>query len=462
MLYSVPVMREQVFQYLERVKNAVGSDQILRDVLNMRSLNRAAADRILDGILAQDPRFERDASGFWQVASGYRPEPPVGLSQRATLFIQCAGGQAGELHVRGAIHVAEKERAWEFALPDARSSESVREARAETEGRILAAWNPRDLKRWDQLLRRCALPAWEGTTIHIEALARRTLSRGLSLEDLSGHLGVSPADEDRPGAMAHYLDDCLSQLIELVPERARRSWVGFQQWIEAGEERIDFSRFAFGPELITRIPDSPGVYIMRNRAGGVLYVGKARNLKSRIGTYFTPRALRDAKVARIHQRLHSLEFVSTPSEIEALLLEMRLIRDLQPAINTQASVHERSPGYGRNDNLLVVVPERETGKAQAYFLCQGSFVGQLPVTLGREPGKRLTRKIRSVYFASRRSRKRAGEAWELELVHRWIAANRKHLNYVDVDEAGSFETVIRQVSDYLKDADLLSRKVYYR
>ena len=72
-------MREQVFNYLERVKNAVASDQILRDVLNLRALNRPAADRILDGILAQDPRFERDASGFWRVARGYCPEPPVGF-----------------------------------------------------------------------------------------------------------------------------------------------------------------------------------------------------------------------------------------------------------------------------------------------------------------------------------------------------------------------------------------------
>jgi hypothetical protein len=318
------------------------------------------------------------------------------------------------------------------------------------------------VKRWNYLLRRGAVPAWIGETVYVEALASRTLRRTLSLEDLSGHLGVSPADGDRPAAMARYLDDCLTQLMGCVPQDHRRNIVQLQQWVDSGTARIDFSRFSFGPDLLARTPDSPGVYVMKSRDGSVLYVGKARNLKGRMRAYFTPRALKDSRVARIHEGLYSLEFFPLASEIEALLLEMHLIRKFHPSINIQTEVHGGGKTYGREDNLVVLVPQPESRKTEAYFLCQGSFVGQLSIVLGREPGKRVTRRIRSIYFGSRRARKRKREAWELELVSRWIAANRKCLNCVDVDDAGSFDTVVRQLSQYLKDPDLLSRKVYYR
>jgi GIY-YIG catalytic domain len=455
-------MRERVFQYLEQAKEAVPSDQILRHALSIRSLNRLAAERVLDGILAQDPRFQRDVRGFWQIAAALPQDSPVAFPHRATLFIQSAGSRIDDLYVRGAIHVSEKNRAWEFALAGVVSPEMLCGIRAEADGRILAAWNPRDVKRWNYLLRRCALPAWSGETVFIETLAGRTLRRSLSSEDLSGHLGVSPADQDRPADMARYLDDCLTQLIEIIPHHYRQSIARLQQWVDAGQERIDFSRFNFGPDLLARIPDSPGVYVMKNRVGNVLYVGKARNLKRRMHAYFTPRALKDSRVARIHQGLHSLEFFSTPSEIEALLLEMRLIREFHPSINIQTEVHERLHRYWREDNLVVLVPEPESGKAEAYFLCQGSFVGQLSFRLGREPGRRATKKIQSIYFGSPGPRKRQREDWELELVSRWIAANRKRLNCVDVDEAGSFDMVVRRLSQYLNDPDLLSGKVYYR
>jgi GIY-YIG catalytic domain len=455
-------MRERVFQYLEQARKAVPSDQILSDALNIRSLNRLAAGRVLDGILAQDPRFQRDARGFWRTAAAFPQDPPVALSHRATLFIQFARGRIDDLFVRGAIHFLEKDRAWEFALAGVPSPGTLNATRAEADGRILAVWSPGVVKRWNYLLRRCALPAWNGETIYIEALAARTLRRCPSLEDLSGHLGVSPADADRPAAMARYLDDCLTQLIEMVPQQHRQNISRLQQWLDAGQEKIDFSRFNFGPDLLARIPGSPGVYVMKNREGDVLYVGKARNLKGRARTYFTSRALKDSRVARIHQALHSLELFSTPSEIEALLLEMRLIRKFHPSINIQTEVHARGRSYGREDNLVVLVPEPESGKAEAYFLCQGSFVGQLSIKLGREPGRRVTKKLQSIYFGSRGAKKLRREPWELELVSRWIAANRKRLNCVDVDEAGSFDTVVRQLSQYLKDPDLLSRKVYYR
>lgn len=177
-------------------------------------------------------------------------------------------------------------------------------------------------------------------------------------------------------------------------------------------------------------------------------------------SYFVPRALEDAKVARIHSQLYSLEFQTCETEVEALLLEMRMIRDFHPAINFQTEIHERPSRYGSGRNLLLLVPAGEAAKI--YFLKNGAFVAEQSVPLGGAPSKKLCAKIRSLYFRSRRNEPEGTDEWETEIVARWVARHRKRLNLLDVDEAGTCDSVLRQLGSYFKYPDRLTRKVYYR
>src|SRR5499433_3703212 len=79
-------------------------------------------------------------------------------------------------------------------------------------------------------------------------------------------------------------------------------------------------------------PSSPGVYRMIGAAGEVLYVGKAKNLKKRVLAYARPTG-HDSRIARMIAATVALEFVSTASETEALLLEANLIKRLRPRFN---------------------------------------------------------------------------------------------------------------------------------
>jgi excinuclease ABC subunit C len=79
-------------------------------------------------------------------------------------------------------------------------------------------------------------------------------------------------------------------------------------------------------------PASPGVYRMIDAAGEVLYVGKANNIKKRIVAYTRPTG-HDSRIERMIAATHALEFVSTRSETEALLLEANLIKRLRPRFN---------------------------------------------------------------------------------------------------------------------------------
>ena len=79
-------------------------------------------------------------------------------------------------------------------------------------------------------------------------------------------------------------------------------------------------------------PASPGVYRMVDAAGEVLYVGKAKNIKKRMLAYARPTG-HDSRIERMIAATHALEFVSTRSETEALLLEANFIKRLRPRFN---------------------------------------------------------------------------------------------------------------------------------
>ena len=82
----------------------------------------------------------------------------------------------------------------------------------------------------------------------------------------------------------------------------------------------------------TTLPSSPGVYRMFDAKGDVLYVGKAKNLKNRVGSYARGQAHTN-RIARMIAETASMEFVTTATETEALLLEANLIKQLKPRFN---------------------------------------------------------------------------------------------------------------------------------
>ncbi|MEM8749733.1 MAG: excinuclease ABC subunit UvrC [Pseudomonadota bacterium] len=86
-------------------------------------------------------------------------------------------------------------------------------------------------------------------------------------------------------------------------------------------------------DLVKLLPGKPGVYRMMNRAGDVLYVGKAKNLKNRVQNYARGVGHGGNRTARMIAETATMEFVTTHTETEALLLEANLIKRLRPRFN---------------------------------------------------------------------------------------------------------------------------------
>lgn len=97
-------------------------------------------------------------------------------------------------------------------------------------------------------------------------------------------------------------------------------------------------------EKVRALPDRPGVYLMKDRLGRIIYVGKAKSLKKRVSSYFQrgrARTISQPKVRAMIDIIHDLEVIEVKSEPEALLLEGRLIKQWKPRYNTDFTDDKR-------------------------------------------------------------------------------------------------------------------------
>lgn len=97
------------------------------------------------------------------------------------------------------------------------------------------------------------------------------------------------------------------------------------------------------PPDISRIPDSPGVYLMKDRSDTVIYVGKARSLKKRVRQYFQSQKNQSPKTKILVGHIEDLEYIVTDFEVDALVLEANLIRKHKPRYNIQLKDDKRYP-----------------------------------------------------------------------------------------------------------------------
>lgn len=86
-------------------------------------------------------------------------------------------------------------------------------------------------------------------------------------------------------------------------------------------------------EKIKSLPSSPGVYLMKDAQNLILYVGKAKNLRNRVSSYFRNTKGHSPKIKKLVQHLKDFDYITTDTEFEAFMLECKMIKELKPIYN---------------------------------------------------------------------------------------------------------------------------------
>lgn len=166
-------------------------------------------------------------------------------------------------------------------------------------------------------------------------LARRLLPelRSRSLDAVASHLGVANFDRHRASGDARIT----AEILLILLEKAQRLGIhSLSELIDFQHSARDGRRFEFfiPRPFLTNLPDSPGVYRMLDGEGQLLYIGKAKNLRRRVSSYFTNSSGHSDKVLDLVRNVREVTYERTGSELEAALREAALIRELKPPYNT--------------------------------------------------------------------------------------------------------------------------------
>lgn len=139
----------------------------------------------------------------------------------------------------------------------------------------------------------------------------------------------------------------------------------------------------FSPDnILNSLPSQPGVYKFLDEEGRVLYVGKARNLKARVSTYFASQAKASGRIRLLVRKIRNVEFIVTASESDALLLENNLIKTLQPRYNINLKDDKSYPYIVlRREPFPRLYPTRRYDPEIGEFFGPYTSVGTMRATL---------------------------------------------------------------------------------
>jgi hypothetical protein len=285
--------------------------------------------------------------------------------------------------------------------------------------------------------------------------------------DLAAALGVETRGPDDCRGRVRIVAESFLRFVPLLEERGIDSLAALLEYQDMPAAPLDLSGCAFSAEDLKALPATPGVYRFLDRQGEVIYVGKAKNLRVRVGSYFTPSARGTAKGRSILEQIHSLEVDTVASELEAALVEAALLSEHRPRLNRQFDVHERAAPYGPRLNLVVILkdaaPSGPAGSAcTLHFLRGGRYMarvgGIVPGLPGSsraagfdEPWGRARGLIAEIFFPqpaastarpSGVSRDVAGNRdpgvdIDWQLVGTFLRKYRDEVNVLDVDECAS-------------------------
>ncbi|WP_330204971.1 excinuclease ABC subunit UvrC [Cyanobacterium sp. Dongsha4] len=125
-------------------------------------------------------------------------------------------------------------------------------------------------------------------------------------------------------------------------------------------------------DLLKGLPDESGVYFMKDKSGNILYIGKAKNLKKRVKSYFNPSAKHTHRIALMVSQVGDIEYIVTDTEAEALALEANLIKQHQPHFNVLLKDDKKYPyvciTWSENyPRIFITRKRRLTDKLDRYY-----------------------------------------------------------------------------------------------
>ncbi len=448
-------VKDRIYAFLEQRDTGVHAEVLASEALGLHGARGPIADRVVRAAIDDDPRFVCDNSGIW-----YLRPPGQGKTLREVSFF-CFGlipSADAEVYALAGRKVQMGARETLFPTVQVRRDgrENTLDSFAEGVSDAVPVgfqWSRmrRDLNRLSRLMMGNAIV---DSGICLFKLGRRFYPdvQLHSVEDLASAMGLSFVSDRGTEGEASLQADVLLHLLERCEEEGLNTIEALTSALYPDPVPIHFDAYAFDEAFLSALPELPGVYIMRDREGGVIYVGKAVNLRRRVGSYFARRSERPKKTQQILDRIWSMEVETVGSELEALLLESKLIALCEPEFNTQLDVHERDAELGVLKNVVLILPSAELDCVELFCVVDSTSFAQVRARKDLCDWEAVEQALHEFYFiAELESDLETGDSFEI--LKSWMIAKRDVINWVDMDRSGSPENALRIVREYVQQCE---------
>lgn len=457
---------------LEKGDQGATSIEIATLFLGTSNPPEKLAEKVVGSILGNDSRFTRGKDGRWHAAAPSKKD--AGPEIYSVVEFAFAGIPQGEpLPIECAVIRVEEGKETEPRATSMKPNISI----------LPNAQMPHDLSiediqrspqaskvldRLNAFISGTTMVCYEKTPSHarvgrapdgtelecisIKKLARRLeiIPRQATIRDCAEALEVICPEHPRAAEMAKSCLEMYNVLLTRLEEMGISSKNDVYDFMQPQYFEVDFTQYDFDWGFLDTLPEEPGVYIMKDANGAPLYVGKARNLRGRVTSYFRRRTKEDERSKRIRERISGISIERTGSELEAILLEGRYIRELSPELNQQVKTHERPAHFQRPQNVIVIQPSRAAESVEMFILSGGTRLTQLRAPVDDVDSARDA--ITEACFRTNDKSEPTDKA-DIELVWAWLHHFRDKTNVIDIDAIGNIDEIMRLLKDYISDID---------
>jgi DNA polymerase-3 subunit epsilon len=398
--------KEKLHSHLTSHPAGADSRELLAVLFSGAGSDPELGARIISGILAGDPNFVFDSvTGLWSLSRSSTLRIPLDQAEFVVVDLETASARPapGSIIEIGAYRMRGRQILESFqslVQPRMRiprfvarltsiSDEMVAEARPIEEilprfraflgNAVMVAHNAQfDRAFLDFEFRRLFALGLLNPVLCTLRMARRLLPslRRRRLDLLAEHFGLSTAGRHRGLGDARMAAELLSIFIEMASQIGLNRLDRLLDHYSRGIAGRHIERHV-APDVIAALPRKPGVYLMRNQHGDLLYVGKAAHLRDRVASYFGSDTRLTGKIAELVSHVWQVETRPMRSALEAALLEARLIRELKPPFNRM--LKSAAPAWFIRVDLRDSFPRLQAVQkltAKAGMLQLGPFIGR--------------------------------------------------------------------------------------
>jgi predicted GIY-YIG superfamily endonuclease len=453
-------MRKRILDLI-REMGPLTSQEIAMRIFNAVNAPPPLSDRIIKGIIGEDPAFLLK-DGLWCVVEEEEMlgVPIEDLELSFLAFSQAQGGiDLSVMRSRGT------EAYGSISFVGGRSYELLEEISNFIAETVPVAFDPpeaiRSIFGADEVAELFGI--YDLCWISLKKLAR-SISKGKALtspEALFSVLGIVHEERRSPERESELLLEAFSRMIRMIGEPNTLCDL-LELQMPLPEERI--RRLREKRELVRDLPKAPGVYEVIGEGGETIYVGKSKNIRRRVLSHLYSALAPSDKALSIAEEMREVRYEVVGSELEALLLEARRIRERRPRLNKQIFVSPKDRALRRRfKNLVLVMPSAEPGCAELFIVSEGRPIRQRRI--GRDADEReLAIEVwRSFGIPSCGDNVLMDEEeQELEIFYRWLEGNMDRVDMVNMDEVAGIEDAVRLIKQYLSEPSYPGWKVRYK